>query len=97
MMYTRSGLTWAEADMARSRNMSSCSSAVMKRADDGGGADVRGRSCADGGTKAVAVDTNDMIPIATENMVASVMLGEVFMVQGSSGDGRREEGRKVEE
>ena len=85
MMYTRSGLAWVGADMARSRKMSSCSSAVMKRADDGGGADVRGRSCADGGTKAVAVDTNDMIPIATENVVASDMLGEVFMVQGSSG------------
>ena len=83
MMYTRSGLTWVEADMARSRNMSSCSSAVMKRAD-GVGTGVTPDSCADGGANAVAVDTNDMTPMITESMVASDMLGEVFIMQGSS-------------
>ena len=83
MMYTRSGLTWAEADMARSRNMSSCSSAVMKRADGVG--TVMPDSCADGGTNAVAADTNDMMPMIKESMVTSDMLGEVFIMQGSSG------------
>ena len=98
MMYTRSGLAWAGADMARSRKMSSCSSAVMKRADGVGTvtADVRGCcSCANGGTNAVAADTNDMTPTAMEStsMVARDMLGEVFIMQGNSG--HRVRGRRL--
>ena len=89
IMYTRSGLTWVGADMARSRKMSSCSSAVMKRADGVGTVtpDVRGCccSCAAGGTNAVASDTRDTTPMATmESMVASDN-GEVFIMQGKSG------------
>ena len=79
-----SGRIWAGAVMVRSRNRSSCSSAVTNSADDwvewvGAGAtcttDDKGcwcSSCGDGGTNAVTADAIDSIVPPTTTTASDV-------------------------